>query len=123
MEDHSAQSIASALPHQLVELFVRAYPDSFSCLHTLGRDRTSAGPVPLFVSGNARSVGIESSSRNDASARRRVFYLGGWICQCCSGFGAFGTDSATVTPTGRERCCYGPRRKAGFGISCSSRFY
>src|SRR5471032_880310 len=107
MENHSSQSITSTLPDKLVELSVWADPNSFSCLHALGRDRTSARAVPLLISRNARPVGLESGSRPDASTHRRIFYLAGGICQCRSCFSAVGPNSTSFATTGRERCCRG----------------
>src|SRR5437660_9844611 len=123
MENHPSQSITSALSHQLTELSLWIDQNSFSCLHALGRDWPSTRAISLLLSRDAMPGGIESGARDDASTARRVFYLARRICKRRFGFGVLGTDSAAVTPTGRERCRWARGRKTKFGNHNFTRFY
>src|SRR4051794_35788384 len=111
LEAHSPKSIASALSHELDELFVRSDQSSFPHMHDLDRDWPGTGTFSVRLSRDVGPTRVASGARTNAPADLRILGLG-----------------RRAAPVSRHPTVDGPRcvasfRKAASAISQPSTIY
>src|SRR5438552_168662 len=98
LEAYSSQSIASALSHQLDELFVWPDQNSLPYLHDLDRYWPGAGAFSLCLSWDVGSTGLATRSRTDSSASIRILGLGRRAARFLGDSGADGSYRNACAP-------------------------